>query len=103
MANEDIYIYTSLFYSAIAIALYNQSIFQVVSNPHNSHLAIVYKRIQHTEYTIMARSMLHRLEDLCNVDVDDADTGLIKSIPFTPHNRTSQSLTPIFIWTKTKG
>ncbi|PON26571.1 transaldolase [Trichoderma gamsii] len=34
----------------------------------------------------MARSMLHRLEDLCNVDVDDADTGLIKSIPFTPHN-----------------
>ncbi|PNP45508.1 hypothetical protein TGAMA5MH_02731 [Trichoderma gamsii] len=37
----------------------------------------------------MARSMLHRLEDLCNVDVDDADTGLIKSIPFTPHNQTS--------------
>ncbi|RFU75021.1 hypothetical protein TARUN_7226 [Trichoderma arundinaceum] len=37
----------------------------------------------------MARSMLHRLEDLCNVDVDDADTELIKSIPFTPHNQTS--------------
>ncbi|KAL7966166.1 hypothetical protein HDV63DRAFT_176099 [Trichoderma sp. SZMC 28014] len=37
----------------------------------------------------MARSMLHRLEDLCNVDVDDADTRLIKSIPFTPHNQTS--------------
>ncbi|KAH6603762.1 hypothetical protein Trco_007208 [Trichoderma cornu-damae] len=35
------------------------------------------------------RSMLHRLEDLCNVDVDDADTELIKSIPFTPHNQTS--------------
>ncbi|PTB75038.1 aldolase [Trichoderma longibrachiatum ATCC 18648] len=34
----------------------------------------------------MTRSMLHRLEDLCNVDVDDADTELIKSIPFTPHN-----------------
>ncbi|KAL7956608.1 hypothetical protein V8C34DRAFT_326078 [Trichoderma compactum] len=37
----------------------------------------------------MARSMLHRLEDLCNVDVDSADTELIKSIPFTPHNQTS--------------
>ncbi|KAM0254860.1 hypothetical protein ACHAQJ_006352 [Trichoderma viride] len=37
----------------------------------------------------MARSMLHRLEDLCNVDVDDADTELIKSIPFMPHNQTS--------------
>ncbi|ETR99797.1 aldolase [Trichoderma reesei RUT C-30] len=37
----------------------------------------------------MTRSMLHRLEDLCNVDVDDADTELIKSIPFTPHNQTS--------------
>ncbi|KAK6450231.1 transaldolase [Trichoderma asperellum] len=37
----------------------------------------------------MARTMLHRLEDLCNVDVDDADTALIKSIPFTPHNQTS--------------
>ncbi|KAL7943960.1 hypothetical protein V8C42DRAFT_327306 [Trichoderma barbatum] len=37
----------------------------------------------------MARSMLHRLEELCNVDVDDADTELIKSIPFTPHNQTS--------------
>lgn len=39
----------------------------------------------------MARTMLHRLEDLCNVDVDDADTALIKSIPFTPHNRTSRA------------
>ncbi|KAL6831722.1 hypothetical protein V8C40DRAFT_237060 [Trichoderma camerunense] len=37
----------------------------------------------------MPRSMLHRLEDLCNVDVDSADTELIKSIPFTPHNQTS--------------
>ncbi|KAL6862274.1 hypothetical protein J3F83DRAFT_745702 [Trichoderma novae-zelandiae] len=37
----------------------------------------------------MARSLLHRLEDLCNVDVDDVDTELIKSIPFTPHNQTS--------------
>ncbi|PTB63174.1 aldolase [Trichoderma citrinoviride] len=37
----------------------------------------------------MARSMLHRLEELCNVDVDDVDTEVIKSIPFTPHNQTS--------------
>jgi hypothetical protein len=45
----------------------------------------------------MARSMLHRLEDLCNVDVDDADPELIKSIPFTPHNRASFNPTSIFV------
>ncbi|OAL24959.1 hypothetical protein AYO20_10562 [Fonsecaea nubica] len=35
------------------------------------------------------RSLLERLEELCNVDVDDVDTALIKSLPFTPHNQTS--------------
>ncbi|EXJ70754.1 uncharacterized protein A1O5_05744 [Cladophialophora psammophila CBS 110553] len=35
------------------------------------------------------RSLLERLEELCNVDVDDVDTELIKSLPFTPHNQTS--------------
>ena len=47
----------------------------------------------------MARSMLHRLEELCNVDVDDVDTEVIKSIPFTPHNRTYSFLlspSPLF-------
>ncbi|ETI20929.1 hypothetical protein G647_07272 [Cladophialophora carrionii CBS 160.54] len=37
-----------------------------------------------------ARSLLDRLEELCNVDVDDVDTEVIKSLPFTPHNRDSQ-------------
>ncbi|OAL23397.1 hypothetical protein AYO22_06447 [Fonsecaea multimorphosa] len=36
-----------------------------------------------------SRSLLDRLEELCNVDVDDVDTELIKSLPFTPHNQTS--------------
>ncbi|OQV10433.1 hypothetical protein CLAIMM_14431 [Cladophialophora immunda] len=35
------------------------------------------------------RSLLDRLEELCNVDVDDVDTELIRSLPFTPHNQTS--------------
>lgn len=35
------------------------------------------------------RSLLERLEELCNVDVDDVDTELIKSLPFKPHNRKS--------------
>ncbi|OCT44595.1 hypothetical protein CLCR_06278 [Cladophialophora carrionii] len=36
-----------------------------------------------------ARSLLDRLEELCNVDVDDVDTEVVKSLPFTPHNQTS--------------
>ncbi|OAP55772.1 hypothetical protein AYL99_09924 [Fonsecaea erecta] len=36
-----------------------------------------------------SRSLLDRLEELCNVDVDDVDTALIKSLPFPPHNQTS--------------
>ncbi|KAL1843219.1 hypothetical protein VTK73DRAFT_2886 [Phialemonium thermophilum] len=35
------------------------------------------------------RTMLHRLEDLINVDVDDVDNELIKSLPITVHNQTS--------------
>ncbi|KAK5989480.1 Transaldolase-like protein [Cladobotryum mycophilum] len=35
------------------------------------------------------RSLLQRIEDICNVDVDDASTEVIKSLPFTPHNQTS--------------
>nr|KAK5448456.1 hypothetical protein LTR18_001544 [Exophiala xenobiotica] len=35
------------------------------------------------------RSLLERLEVLCNVDVDDVDTELIKRLPFQPHNQTS--------------
>ncbi|KAJ9150894.1 Transaldolase [Pleurostoma richardsiae] len=36
------------------------------------------------------RTLLDRLESLCNVDVDDASTDFIKSLqPFTPHNQTS--------------
>ncbi|KAI1135127.1 transaldolase [Hypoxylon sp. FL0543] len=37
----------------------------------------------------MSTSLLDRVEKLCNVDVDDADTDVIKSIPFMPHNQTS--------------
>jgi transaldolase len=33
------------------------------------------------------QSLLDRLEQLCNVDVDDVDTEVIRSLPFTPHNR----------------
>ncbi len=39
------------------------------------------------------RSLLERLEELCNVDVDDVNTELIKSLPFKPHNRKSYMLT----------
>ncbi|KAJ5371952.1 hypothetical protein N7517_003958 [Penicillium concentricum] len=35
------------------------------------------------------RTLLERLEKLCNVDVDDVDTALITSLPFKPHNLTS--------------
>ncbi|KIW21668.1 hypothetical protein PV08_02248 [Exophiala spinifera] len=35
------------------------------------------------------RSLLDRLEELCNVDVDDVNTDLIKNLPFTPNNQTS--------------
>ncbi|KAH8817420.1 transaldolase [Xylogone sp. PMI_703] len=35
------------------------------------------------------RTLLERLEQLCNVDVDDVNLDLIKSLPFTPHNQTS--------------
>ncbi|KIW63882.1 hypothetical protein PV04_08852 [Phialophora macrospora] len=35
------------------------------------------------------QSLLDRLEQLCNVDVDDVDTEIIRSLPFTPHNQTS--------------
>ncbi|KAL1886707.1 hypothetical protein Plec18167_000641 [Paecilomyces lecythidis] len=32
-------------------------------------------------------TLLDRLEQLCNVDVDDASIEVIKSLPFKPHNR----------------
>ncbi|KAL4864770.1 hypothetical protein BDV12DRAFT_205527 [Aspergillus spectabilis] len=35
------------------------------------------------------RTLLDRLGELCNVDVDDIDTAFIKSLPFKPHNQTS--------------
>ncbi|EHY52577.1 hypothetical protein ABEF92_005178 [Exophiala dermatitidis] len=35
------------------------------------------------------RSLLERLEELINVDVDDVNTEVIKLVPFTPHNRAS--------------
>ncbi|KOS20083.1 Transaldolase [Escovopsis weberi] len=37
----------------------------------------------------MAASLLHRIEAIANVDVDDARTDLIKGVPFTTHNQTS--------------
>ncbi len=40
-------------------------------------------------HIMSTRSLLERLEELCNVDVDDVDTELIKSLPFKPHNRKS--------------
>ncbi|KAF7561499.1 hypothetical protein G7046_g2668 [Stylonectria norvegica] len=41
-----------------------------------------------------APTMLDRLEKLINVDIDDVDTELITSVPFTPHNRTFTLLNP---------
>jgi hypothetical protein len=38
------------------------------------------------------RTLLTRLDELCNVDVDDADIEFIKSLPFKPYNR--ELLTP---------
>ncbi|KAF5697360.1 transaldolase [Fusarium mundagurra] len=35
------------------------------------------------------RSLLEGLEDVCKVDVDEVDTDIIRSLPFTPHNQTS--------------
>ncbi|VUC29132.1 unnamed protein product [Clonostachys rosea] len=35
------------------------------------------------------RTLLTRLDELCNVDVDDADFEFIKSLPFKPYNQTS--------------
>ncbi|CAG9954516.1 unnamed protein product [Clonostachys rosea f. rosea IK726] len=35
------------------------------------------------------RTLLTRLDELCNVDVDDADIEFIKSLPFKPYNQTS--------------
>lgn len=37
------------------------------------------------------RSLLERLESLSNVDVDDVNLDVIKSLPFTAHNRMLQS------------
>ncbi|KAL4879194.1 hypothetical protein BJY04DRAFT_194024 [Aspergillus karnatakaensis] len=36
-----------------------------------------------------ARTLLDRLQQLSNVDVDDIDNDFIKSLPFKPHNQTS--------------
>ena len=33
------------------------------------------------------QSLLQRLEQLCNVDVDDVDPALIASLSVQPHNR----------------
>ena len=35
----------------------------------------------------MARMLLTRLEELCNVDVDDADSTFLEKLPLKPHNR----------------
>ncbi|KAL4861506.1 hypothetical protein BDV12DRAFT_207969 [Aspergillus spectabilis] len=35
------------------------------------------------------RTLLDRLQALCNVDVDDIDNAFIASLPFKPHNQTS--------------
>ncbi|KAL5333607.1 hypothetical protein BJX70DRAFT_392034 [Aspergillus crustosus] len=35
------------------------------------------------------RTLLDRLQSLCNVDVDDIDNAFISSLPFKPHNQTS--------------
>ncbi|KAL2688933.1 hypothetical protein Neosp_002983 [[Neocosmospora] mangrovei] len=38
------------------------------------------------------RTLLTRLEELCNVDVDDADHDFIRGLPFKPHNQTSNQV-----------
>ncbi|KAF2099537.1 aldolase [Rhizodiscina lignyota] len=38
---------------------------------------------------MFSRTLLERLEELCNIDVDDVDTELIRSLLIKPHNQTS--------------